>query len=231
LSSAKTTVILGDSIIQNLQVYELGKETNQRVVMKSFSGAMTQDMKSYIQPTINNAPDKICLHIGTNDVNKLSTHIDEIRIWLADKCLDILAIQETKLDVSNNNSDFYICGYELIRRDKLSDSGGGICSYIKSTIYLSVRTDLNIDELENLSIEICKLNSRPFIVVNWYRPPNSPTGLFSHLENLTARLDLTNIEFFLLGDVNTDMASTNYDNNVCQLTNIADIYGLHQLIS
>ena len=59
---------------------------------------------------------------------------------------------------------------------------------------------------------------------------NSPIGLFSHLENLIARLDLTNLEFFLLGDMNADMASTNYDNNVHQLINIADIYGLHQLI-
>ena len=67
---------------------------------------------------------------------------------LTDKCLDVLAIQETKLDVFNNNSDFHICGYELIRRDRLSDGGGGVCFYINSTINLSVRTDLNIDELE-----------------------------------------------------------------------------------
>ena len=53
LTSAKTTVILRDSIIQNL---------------RGCSGATTQDMKSYIQPTINNAPDRICLHIGTNDL-------------------------------------------------------------------------------------------------------------------------------------------------------------------
>ena len=123
------------------------------------------------------------------------------------------------------------CGYELIRRDKLSDAGGGICFYIKSTINFSLRTDLNIDELENLCIEIRKSNSKPFIVNNWYRPPNSPIGLFSHLENLISRLDLTNFEFFLLGDMNADMASTNYDNNVRPLTNIADIYGLHKLIS
>ena len=31
--------------------------------------------------------------------------------------------------------------------------------------------------------------------------------------------------------MNADMASTNYNNSVRQLTNIADIYGLHQLIS
>ena len=68
LASAKTTVILGDSIIQNLQGYKLGRETNQRVVVKSLSGATTQDMKSYIQPMINNASDRICLHIGTNDL-------------------------------------------------------------------------------------------------------------------------------------------------------------------
>ena len=92
-------------------------------------------------------------------------------------------------------------------------------------------TDLNIDELENLCIEIHKPNSTPFIVVYWYRPFNSPIGLFSLLKNLIARLDLTNLEFFLLGDMNADMASTNYANNVRQLINIADIYGLHQLIS
>ena len=48
----------------------------------------------------------------------------------------------------------------------------------------------------------------------------------SHLENLIARLDLTNLEFFLLGDMNADIASTNYDNKVRQLINIADIYGI-----
>ena len=173
------------------------------------------------------------LSLASLNVNKISTHIDEIRILLADKCLDVLAIQETKLDVSNNNSDFYMCGYELIRRDRLSDAGGGtcICFYIKSTLNLSVRTGLNIDELENLCIEIRKPNSKPFIAVNWYRPPNSPIELFSHLENHIARLDLTNLEFFLLGDMNANMASTNNDNNVRKLANIADIYGPRQLIS
>ena len=98
--------------------------------------------------------------LASLNVHKLSTHIDEIRILLADKCLDVLAIQETKLDVCNNNSDFYICGYVLIRRDRLSDGGGGICFYMKSTINFSVWTDLNVDELENLCIEIRKPNSK-----------------------------------------------------------------------
>ena len=54
---------------------------------------------------------------------------------------------------------------------------------------------------------------------------------YSHIWKILLPDDLTNLEFFLLGDMNADMASTNYDNNVRQLINIADIYGLHQLIS
>ena len=64
----ETTVIPGDSIIQKLQGYKLGKEVHHRVVVKSFRGATTNDMRSYIQPTLENSPERICLHIGTNDL-------------------------------------------------------------------------------------------------------------------------------------------------------------------
>ena len=37
-------------------------------MVKPFSGTTIQDMKSYIQPTINNVPDRICLHTGINDL-------------------------------------------------------------------------------------------------------------------------------------------------------------------
>ena len=78
--------------------------------------------------TNNNCiPSKGGFKLPSLNVNKLLTHIDEIRILLVDKCLDVLAIQETKLDVSNKNSHFFICGYKLIRRERLRDGGGGIC--------------------------------------------------------------------------------------------------------
>ena len=122
--------------------------------------------------TINNGliPSKNGFKLVSLNVNNLSTHIDD-RILLLHKRPHVLAIRETKLEVSNNNAHFYICGYELIRRDSLSDAGGGLCFYIKSTLNFSVPTDLDIDELENLCIEIRKLSAKPFIVVNWYIGP------------------------------------------------------------
>ena len=69
--------------------------------------------------------------------------------------------------MSDNDSDFFIYSCELIRRDRLSDGGGSLGFYIRLTMNFSVRTDLNIDELENLMcIEIREPNSKPFIVVN-----------------------------------------------------------------
>ena len=119
--------------------------------------------------------------------------------------------------------------FNLVRRDRISDGGGGVCFYIKSSINFSVRNDLNIAHLENLCIEVRKPQSKSLIVVNWYRPPNSPVRLCSHLENLIGKLDLTNFDFFLLGDMNIDMATTKSDNDARQLNNIAAIYG--QLIN
>ena len=55
----ETTVILGGSIIHNLQEYKLVKEVHHRVVVKSFRGSTTNDI---------NSPERICLHIGTNDL-------------------------------------------------------------------------------------------------------------------------------------------------------------------
>ena len=61
--------------------------------------------------------------------------------------------------MSYNDSDFFfIYSYELIRRDRLSDGGGGLGFYIRSTMNFSVRTDLNIDELENPCVS--KFSSR-----------------------------------------------------------------------
>ena len=177
-------------------------------------------------------PSKLGFKIASLYVKSLSTHIDEVRILLDDKFFDVLAIQETKLNNSQRDSEFYIPRFDLVRRDRISGGGRGICFYIKSSITFSVRNDLNIADLENVGIEVRKPQSKPLIVVNWYRSPNSPGRLYSHLENLIGKLDLTNFDFFLLGDMNADMATTTEsDNDARQLNKIADIYGLHQLIN
>ena len=95
------------------------------------------------------------------NMNSLSAHIDEIRILLNDKFLDVLAIQETKLNNSHRDSEFYIPRFDLVRRDRISDGDGGVCFYIKSSI--------------NFYSEMC-CQWFPFRMLHpqvWYSPGNN----------------------------------------------------------
>ena len=50
------------------------------------------------------------------------------------------------------------------------------------------------------------------------------------LDSLIGKFDSEGTEFYLLGDLNCNLASSTIDNNTSLLTTIADVYGLHQLI-
>ena len=167
--------------------------------------------------------------LASLNITSLPKHIDELRILLADRPIDILSINETRLDDSVVDHEVHILGYDIIRRDR-NGNGGGVCFYVRSTINYSLRPDLSVNQLENLCIEVRKPHSKPFVVATWYRPPDSPTEIFTHFESLVGRLDSQNVDFYLLGDLNCNLASSTFDTNTNLLTSIADIYSLHQLI-
>ena len=119
------------------------------------------------------------------NITSLSKHIDELRVLLQNNNLDLLAINETRLNETIADNEISISGYNIVRRDRPLNgrNGGGVCFYVRSNINYIVREDLVSDQLENLSFEIIKPRSKPFIVATWYRPPNSPFELFSTFED------------------------------------------------
>ena len=63
----KVVSILGDSILKDVKGYELSSEEN-KVLVKSFSGAAVECMTHYIQPTMKLKPDVLILHCGANNL-------------------------------------------------------------------------------------------------------------------------------------------------------------------
>lgn len=61
------TVIAGDSIIQYIRGWSIS--TSNKMVVKSFPGATTEDMEDFVKPLLRKKPDNVVLHIGTNDLN------------------------------------------------------------------------------------------------------------------------------------------------------------------
>ena len=90
------------------------------------------------------------------NINSLHAHIDELRITMNGTKIDILCINETKLDSTINYHEVCLSGFELVRRDRNINgrNGGGLCIYIRSNLNFHMRDDLNSKILENLTVEI-----------------------------------------------------------------------------
>ena len=165
------------------------------------------------------------------NINSLLAHIDELSIYISSRKIDILCINETKLDHTINDREVCLPGFEIARRDRKVNgrNGGGVCLYIRSNIYYKVRYDLQSEILENLVVEITKPRSKSILVSTWYRPPDSPVSLFNEFETMIGELDAENLEFFLLGDLNVDLTPSIKSSNKSTLAELFDIYGLSQM--
>ena len=53
-------------------------ENNENISVKVFDGAIVKDMISYCQPSVERKPDKIILHVGSNDLS--NKRLNEVKI-------------------------------------------------------------------------------------------------------------------------------------------------------
>ena len=69
-NESQKTVIIGDSMIENIKGWEISKKLHDtNVYVKHFSGAKVRCMKNYLNPSLRENPDHFVLHAGTNDLD------------------------------------------------------------------------------------------------------------------------------------------------------------------
>ena len=93
-----------------------------------------------------------------------------------------------------------------------------------------MRPDLVSDDLEVICLEIKRAKSKPFFVISWYRPPNSPAEIFDKFEIMLRKLEAKGKEYHIVGDLNCNLLDTEKNVHSGQLTDIMDIYQLEQII-
>jgi len=151
------------------------------------------------------------------------------------KGVDILAINETKLDSTIKDNEVHLPGYGVVRKDRENNGrhggGGGVCIYVRSNINFQIRADLSPSDIECLTNEISRPRSKPFLVSTCYRPPQSSPDLFTVFERVIDKIDAENLQLYRLGDLNCDLPPDSVNINSSHLLNIMDVYGLTQLIT
>ncbi len=87
--------------------------------------------------------------------------MDELRVLISNSTVDILAINESKIDDSVFDNEINIIGYNMIRNDR-NRFGGGVVLYIRDTISFSERKDLVPEPLEMICIEVRRPHKTAF---------------------------------------------------------------------
>ena len=65
------------------------------------------------------------------NIDRLLPKVDQLRLFCEASNVDIMAINEIKLESKIGNNEIQIDGYDIIRNDR-NNFGGGVCIYIKT---------------------------------------------------------------------------------------------------
>lgn len=117
-NNLKSIHIIGDSIIKEIKGWKLSGNNN-RVVVKTFPGASTNCMKSYVKPTTEKNPDGIILHCGTNDL-RANSNPEELSLHIVNLALSL------KTDTNS-----VIVSGITARKDKLSEKVKAVNDILK----------------------------------------------------------------------------------------------------
>ena len=72
--------------------------------------------------------------ISLLNINGIRNKFGEIIFILNKQLVDVLVINESKLTPLDDTSTFQHLNYELLRRDRLTDKGGGVLVYVKKIL-------------------------------------------------------------------------------------------------
>ena len=171
--------------------------------------------------------------IASLNVNSLRSHLDEVQLLINNLGIHILALNETKLDPNYPKELTSVAGYQQERLDRTCN-GGGVSIYIRDSIKYKHRSDVPVDDLEIICIEVEPPKSKSFLVLAWYRPPSDPVVSFDKLEKVLSFLDKEGKEIILLGDTNCDLtpklAEQPIDNNSKHMLDLYELFSFKQLV-
>ena len=147
-TNQKKTLIVGDSIVKNIEGWRLNKRMKFSVAVKSIPGTATKGVKHHIKGCLeDNSPDSIMLHVGTNNLkNKESAES------IANDIMDVAIF------IRNEKTSVFVSGLS-VRNDRLNDKGKNVNSLLKrrcdeEKICFVYNTNNNVGMLNNSGLHL-----------------------------------------------------------------------------
>ena len=163
------------------------------------------------------------LIIGQLNINSLRYKFLDLKLILAES-IDILILNETKLDQSFPIGEFYIKGFSTYRLDR-DCNGGGVLVYVREDIPCR-KLKYNLTTCNNFEGIFLEINLRrsKWLLFAGYNPHKNNIDNF--LSNIISTMDiyLSHYDnFLLIGDFNSEMSEPS-------MKEFCEIYNLKNLI-
>ena len=222
-----------NELLATLSDSQSNDRINEQSLFKQFFDLVNDDFyknlkneqfgpENFNQSFSNQAADLSCLHIN---IGSLNAKLDEFSLFInsLEVAFDVICLTEvwsTNIQFHGCVLQQYIFHYEL----PISGIVGGVGIFVRKSLQCKLRPDLNITStnnnmIENLWIEISKLNTK-YIVGCIYRHPNSSIGEFSKmLEASLCKINRRRLSCILMGDININLLKLSSEPAVRDYTN------------
>jgi hypothetical protein len=164
-------------------------------------------------------------HLNVNSIRHKFSPLSEV---MNKNVLDILMIQETKLDESFPTAQFLVDGFIVYRIDH-TDNAGGLMMLVREDLPQCRRYDLEEHKCESgrmecLVIEII-IQGRKWLIHSIYKQPIVKNNHFKTvIENVIINCNKEDLNYIICGDLNINMLKSN-----C-LNDILDVYGCTNIV-
>ena len=145
------------------------------------------------------------LPIAHVNIRGIINKIDELKLHISNLQLKILHISESFLTSNLSSNLLCVPNFNLHRRDRLERHGGGLLTYIHSSLNCSVLTELEPILPETLTFKISQHTAKPFITSVIYRPPNSPASWFDQFTLFISKCKEICDDVIIMGDFNINL--------------------------
>ena len=152
-------------------------------------------VSSYLNKFRNN------LRVASLNINSLEKKYNDILFILNEQLVEVLVINETKLNEKSDDSIFEHGAYETYRLDRQLSAGGGVLVYAKKNLNPSRVTFDKSSEIISFAI---KIENQQIAILACYRPPYTAneTNFFASIdEQLKNFEDIDSLDTLIIVDV------------------------------
>jgi hypothetical protein len=142
------------------------------------------------------------LKVASINVNGLFGKLEMVELVLRTHNIDIMCLQETKLNESHLDSTLNFTDYNLYRKDR-NIHGGGVCIYVRTKYNSSMVFNNKTCEIIGIKMN---LHGKPVHVFSVYKPPNvNPDIFYEDLVDIVTFLLDENSTVIIAGDTNMNI--------------------------